>query len=367
LNIKSIFAANFQSMSNFHPLPIKEVKRETEDTVSIAIDMPDHLKNAFAYTQGQYLTFKKRIQDEELRRSYSLCSSPVTDSEWRVAIKKVDGGKFSSFANENLKSGDVLEVMMPEGNFFTEVKEGQSKTYTAFAAGSGITPIMSIMKTVLAVESGSKFNLYYGNKSENSIIFKEEIDALQSQYGDRLNVWYVLSREDKDGYFGGRIDPAKCDEFELNDSAFYQADDYFLCGPEEMIFSVKDKLVEKGVSSDKVHFELFTTPVKADEGSEEEVPDLDAEVTVIMDGEEFNYTLNSKGDSILDSAMDAGADVPFSCKGAVCCTCRAKVTEGKVHMDMNYALTDEEVEEGYVLTCQSHPVTSKVTVDYDED
>ena len=281
-------------------------------------------------------------------------------------LKKSEGGKFSTWANDTLKPEDVVEVMAPEGNFFTEVAEGQSKSYVAFAAGSGITPVISILKTVLAVEKGSSFTLYYGNRNAESIIFRDQLDELKAEYGDRLSIVHVLSREEG-GDAQGRIEAAKCDELSEQNAALYAGDEYFLCGPESMIFSVKEKLEGAGVESGKIHFELFTTPVAEEQAAEGEMPDIEAEVTVIIDGEDFTYPLSSTGDSILDASMDAGADVPFSCKGAVCCTCRAKVTEGKVHMDMNYALTDQEVEEGYVLTCQSHPITDKVVVDYDQD
>ena len=353
-------------MADFHTLRIKEVKKETEDTVSITLDVPNQLRKIFAYKQGQYLTFKKKIDGEELRRSYSLCSSPVADEDWQVAVKKVDGGKFSSFANEYLSAGDLIEVMPPEGNFFTEIAEGQKKDYIAFAAGSGITPIMSIIKSVLSVEKESTFTLYYGNRNLESIIFHSELLDLEKANAGRLKLNFVLSRESGQGYFKGRISAESCDEFSSSFPEIYQADEYFLCGPEEMIFSMKDKLAASGVSESKIHFELFTTPV-SDKGEKEELPELDSDVTVFIDGEEHSFSLSSKGMSILDAAMDAGADVPFSCKGAVCCTCRAKLMEGKVHMDMNYALTDQEVEDGYILTCQSHPLSGKVVVDYDED
>lgn len=353
-------------MSDFHALRIKDVRKETDDTVSIAIDVPDQLKKIFTYKQGQYLSFKKVIDGEDIRRSYSLCSSPVADHEHRIAVKRVENGKFSSYANEDMQAGEMIEVMPPEGNFTTEVKEGQKKHYVAFAAGSGITPIMSIVKTVLAVEKESTFTLYYGNRNIDSIIFKNELDQLKAENAGRFDLFYVISREEGQGDFSGRISAEKCEEFYNLRNNLYEADEYFICGPEEMIFSVKDLLEAKGVSKEKVHFELFTTPVT--EGSSEETNvNVDSEVTVIIDGEEFTFTLNTEGDSVLDAAMNDGADVPFSCKGAVCCTCRAKVLEGTVHMDMNYALTDQEVEDGYVLTCQSHPTSKKVVIDYDED
>jgi ring-1,2-phenylacetyl-CoA epoxidase subunit PaaE len=353
-------------MADFHALRVKEIRKETDDTVSVVVDIPEQLKKIFSYKQGQYLTVKKKLNGQEVRRSYSLCSSPVSDDEWRIAVKKVKNGLFSTYANEAMKEGDILEVMTPAGNFFTEVKEDQKKRYVAFAAGSGITPIMSILKTVLAVEKESSFLLYYGNRYSNGIIFRDELKKLKEAFGDRLVLRYVLSGENS-GDFEGRINGEKCEEFDLNQSGLYTADEYFICGPEEMIFSLRDKLTSKGVSKEKIHFELFTTPVAADESSTEEIPDLNSEVTIVIDGEEYTYTLSSKGDSVLDASMDAGADVPFSCKGAVCCTCRAKVLEGKVRMALNYALTDQEVEDGYVLTCQSHPLTEKVVIDYDAD
>lgn len=356
-------------MTDFHTLRVKDVQRETEDTVSITMDVQPQLRKLFAYKQGQYLTFKKNINGEELRRSYSLCSSPVTDEDWKVAVKKVENGKFSTYANETLKAGDVLEVMAPMGSFYTEVKEGQKKTYTAFAAGSGITPVMSIIKTVLHTETDSSFVLYYGNRTSNSIIFKNELLALSEKYADRLSIHYVMSREDVSGSIKGRIDAEMCIGLEKDHRNIFKSDEYFLCGPEEMIFSVKDELSKQGIAQEKIHFELFNTPVqKQDESSSDaENVVLDAEIMVLIDGEEHEFTLNSKGDSILDAAMDAGADVPFSCKGAVCCTCRAKLVEGKARMALNYSLTDKEVEEGYILTCQSHPTTEKVVVDYDAD
>jgi len=356
-------------MTDFHILRVKDIQRETEDTVSITMDVPQQLKKLFAYKQGQYLTFKKDIDGEDLRRSYSLCSSPVTDEDWQVAVKKVENGKFSTYANETLKAGDVLEVMAPMGSFYTEVKEGQKKNYSAFVAGSGITPVMSIIKTVLHTETDSSFVLYYGNKNTASTIFKKELDALSEKYADRLTVHYVMSREEVAGAIKGRINAEMCLGLVNDHQNIFKADEYFLCGPEEMIFSVKDELSKQGVSKDNIHFELFNTPVQKenDSSSDEDSIVLDAEVMVIIDGEEHEFTLNSKGDSILDAAMDAGADVPFSCKGAVCCTCRAKLVEGKARMALNYSLTDKEVEEGYILTCQSHPTTEKVVVDYDAD
>jgi len=354
-------------MADFHALRVKDIKKETADTVSIAMNIPDQLKKVFAYKQGQYVTLKKNIAGEEIRRSYSLCSSPAVDEEWRIAVKKVENGKFSIFANEVLRAGDVLEIMPPMGNFFSEVMEGQKKNYIAFAAGSGITPIISIVKTVLSVESKSTFNLYYGNRNFDSIIFKDELRALKEKYKDRFYLHFVLSRDETNGDFQGRINADKLGEFGQRNSDFYKADEYFICGPEDMIFGLKDKLIANDVASGKIHFELFNTPVTLKNDNDEAAIEVDSEVTVIIDGEDFTYDLSTSGDSILDASMENGADVPFSCKGAVCCTCRAKIIEGSVKMNLNYALTDQEVAEGYVLTCQSHPTSEKVIIDYDTD
>lgn len=353
-------------MADFHTIRIKEVKKETADTVSIALDVPNQLKKLFSYTQGQYLTIKKKLNGEEVRRSYSLCSSPHHDEDWRIAIKTVQGGLFSSFANEYLSVGDILEVMPPEGKFFTELKEGQKKNYIAFAAGSGITPIMSILKSTLTIEKESTFTLYYGNRNPDSVIFKDELENLVSEFSGRLIVHLIYSKVSGQGTFDGRISADKCDEFSALNSAMYSADEYFLCGPEEMIFSVKEKLESNKVDKSQIHFELFNTPVEAAD-HKTSIPSLESEVTVMIDGEEHIFNLSSKGSSILDAAMDAGADVPFSCKGAVCCTCRAKLVEGTAMMALNYSLTDKEVEDGYILTCQAHPTSEKVLVDYDQD
>lgn len=352
-------------MKSFHALRVGNIRVETDDTVSVAIDIPDHLKKVFTYKQGQYLTFQKKINGEVVRRSYSLCSSPVADNEWRIAVKKVDQGVFSAYVNHELKEGDILEVMPPEGNFYSEVREGQKKAYCLIAAGSGITPVISIAKTVLSVEKESTIVLYYGNRSKSSVIFRSELGSLIAEHGGRFSVKYIYSREHDNAVLSGRINAALCDRIEKESPDFYSADEYFLCGPEEMIFGLKDKFASKGIPKEKIHFELFTTPVLQLPGENGEMPDIESDVTIIIDGAEFNYRLSSKGPSVLDASMDAGADVPFSCKGAVCCTCRAKLLEGKVKMAMNFALTDREVEEGYILTCQSHPITGKVVIDYD--
>lgn len=350
----------------FYNIKVQKITRETADTVSLTLDIPESLSEHFEYKQGQYLTFKQTINSEELRRSYSLCSSPVSDSALQVAVKQVEGGKFSTWANKDLKEGDVLETMAPTGNFFTEVKEGQKKKYVLFAAGSGITPILSIIKTIIAVEKESEIVLVYGNRNQDSIIFNDALNELVSASNGRFQRIDVLSRAtDANPIFSGRIGKEKCIELDLKQTKLLDGDEFFLCGPESMIMDIKGWLEASNVSKEKIHFELFTTPVASAQKTVDPNVEITSHVTVIMDDEEFEFDLSSKGDSILDASVDAGIDAPYSCKGAVCCTCKAKVVEGSARMEMNYALDDKEVADGYILTCQAHPTSEKCVVDYD--
>ena len=360
-------------MAHFHPLTVAEVRRETPDSVSIAFTVPEELSESFRFKQGQYLTLRTTLNGEEVRRSYSVCVSPH-DNELRVAVKKVEGGLFSTYANDELKAGDVIESMLPMGRFFTEMDEANEKHYVGFAAGSGITPVMSILKTVLQAEPKSSFTLIYGNRSFSSIIFREELEALKNKYLDRFTLHHVLSREDLGSdLFYGRIDGPRseklCDALLKNTSI----DDYFLCGPEDMIMAVTSTLEARGVDKKKVHFELFTTAgaAKPKTGERPAVAKKDeakvaSTIRVVLDGEQFEFPLKSDGENILDAALAHGADLPYACKGGVCCTCRAKLLEGDVHMEVNYALEEEEVEQGFILTCQSHPRSERVVIDFDE-
>ncbi len=354
---------------HFHKLRVKEVRRETADCVSVVFDVPEELKESFRYKQGQSLSMRTEIGGEEVRRTYSICSSPM-DNEWRVAIKKVDGGLFSSLANEGLRAGDTLEVMQPVGKFYVELNASNKKNYLAFAAGSGITPVISIIKTTLQSEPRSAFTLVYGNRSRSSIIFFEELEALKNLYVDRFNFINILSRERTDTSINfGRINSEKL--IELSHLIDYKKyDDTFVCGPEEMIFTVKNFLEEQGVENRKVHFELFTTPgekratTKKINPGEEKGPA--SKITVKLDGRSFDFDLAMGSEtSLLDAALAQGADLPYACKGGVCCTCKAKLLEGEVMMDVHWGLEQEEIEEGFILTCQSHPKTEKVVVDFD--
>jgi ring-1,2-phenylacetyl-CoA epoxidase subunit PaaE len=355
---------------HFHPLRIKKINRETDQCVSVEFAIPEELKKDFQFKQGQSLTMRTMLNGEEVRRTYSLCSSPI-DNKWKVAIKKVDGGSFSSFANESLKEGDVLEVMEPVGKFYTELNSANKKNYLAFAAGSGITPVISIIKTTLRTEPRSQFILVYGNRSRSSIIFFEELEGLKNKFIDRFNLINILSRERTDSQINfGRIDIGKLTELEkLVD--YKKMDEIFICGPEEMIFCVKNFLEQKEISEKKIHFELFTTSgekkksgVRSQESGVSKGPS--SKITVKVDGRSFDLDLSLDSDTtILDAALKRGADLPFACKGGMCCTCKARLIEGEVEMDVHWGLEHEEIEQGYILTCQSHPKTQKVVVDFD--
>jgi ring-1,2-phenylacetyl-CoA epoxidase subunit PaaE len=354
------------STPKFHTLTIKDVRQEIEDAVSIAFEIPEHLAPQYQYKPGQYITMRAQINGDEVRRSYSICSAPK-ENELRVAIKRVKGGLFSNYANEMLHPGDAIDVMTPMGNFTTEISKNNEKTYVFFAGGSGITPILSLIKSVLVEEPNSFVTLIYGNRKINSIIFKEQIDYLKNVYLMRFNVIHVLSEE----YLGndmqyGLMDKAKTDQ--LNEFFLKQEkiDEAFICGPQPMILAIQEKLLAYGMPEKTVHVELFSsqTPVKPTIASTE--LKIEANVRIILDGIEMDLNIDSDGESVLDAAYKAGMDVPFACKGGVCCTCKAKVLSGSVKMDVNYALEPEEVENGYVLTCQSHPTSDKVVISFDD-
>ncbi|HEY8893669.1 MAG TPA: 1,2-phenylacetyl-CoA epoxidase subunit PaaE, partial [Niastella sp.] len=358
--------------THFHQLTIADIRKETPECVSIAFEVPEELKTAYLFKQGQNLTLRTVINNEEVRRSYSICSCP-TDNELRVAIKKAPYGKFSVWANNILKKGDVVEVMPPTGTFFTELNPAHKKKYLAFAAGSGITPVISIIKTTLLTEPESSFTLVYGNQNRNSIIFKEQLEALKNKYINRLAVHFLLSREQTDAaIYSGRINDEKLNLLSEKLIDVRGMDDIFICGPEQMIFTVMNWLQQYGIEKKKIHFELFTTPgEKAEAGSrksevsKEDSSVLKSKLTVKLDGIAFDFELPYDGQTILEAALQQGADLPFSCKGGVCSTCKAKLIEGQVDMDINYALEQEEVDAGFILTCQSHPRTNKVVVDFD--
>lgn len=354
-------------MAKFHSLTVKDIRRETADCVSVAFKVPESLQETFTFTQGQYITLRTQLEGEEVRRSYSLCVSPL-DKELRVAIKEVPGGRFSTFANQQLQVGDTLEVMPPEGRFFTPLQRGQTKHYAAFAAGSGITPVFSIMKTVLETEPNSRFTLFYGNQRTETIIFREAIEALKNIYLQRLSVYYLLSKEHTGSdLFSGRIDRDRCRTFTERLIPVGSVDEFFLCGPEEMTLGVRDELRAQGVARENIHLELFGTNMGKRKKKQRTIAatGYSADVSIQLDGNAFSFLMTDPDESVLDAALRNGADLPFACKGGVCCTCRAKVEEGKADMDVNYALEPDEVAAGFILTCQAHPSTNKLVVNFD--
>ena len=356
---------NQKSDGRFHAVTVKEVRRETEDAVSIALNLPEDGAD-FSFSPGQYLTLKADIGGEEVRRSYSVCVAPH-EGELRVAVKEIEGGKFSTYANRELKAGDTIESMAPTGNF-TWAPTSTASHVAGWAAGSGITPVVSIAKSVLASDDTSTFTLFYGNKNSNSIIFKDAIDDLKNTYLERFEVHHILSREDQGtDHLKGRIDAVKAEKFAQSLIDLDKVTAHYLCGPQEMIETVSAKLESMGTAKSNIHFELFNTsaPSKDAPAVSKERVSTKASVTVVLDGEETHFEMGSK-DYVLDAALDAGADVPYACKGAVCCTCRAKVLEGSAEMAMNYALVDDEVKDGYILTCQSYATSDRLVVSFDE-
>lgn len=355
-------------MSKFYKLTVEDIKETTDDCVLVSFRVPEDLKETFAYKQGQYLTLKQEINGESVQRSYSLCSSPL-DNEWRIGIKQVPHGKFSTYANQELKVGDSLDAMPPNGRFFIPVDKEQQKNYVCFAAGSGITPMLSIIKTHLSAESNSTFKLFYINQTVSSIILKEELEALKNQHMERFEIFHFLTKQNRTvELLNGRIDQEKLTTIFKTICDVEHIDDYFLCGPEAMIFLVKDFLVSKDVDEAKIHFELFTSSgekPKLSQEVEEKLKGKVCAVTLIEGGKTMRFDITMGGDNILDAALNNSADLPYACKGGVCCTCRAKLIEGEVEMAVSYGLEKDEIEAGYILTCQALPLTEKVVVDFD--
>lgn len=355
-------------MTKFYSLTVEKISKTTEDCVLVSLSVPNEYQADFSYKQGQYLTLKAIISGEPVQRSYSLCSSPLEEG-MQVGIKKVPFGKFSTYANEVLKVGDTLEAMTPNGNFYVEVNKEAQKNYVCFAAGSGITPMLSIIKTHLLSEPNSTFKLFYINQTVSSIILKEELEALKNQHMERFEIFHFLTKQNRSvELFNGRIDQDKLEVIFKTICEVDMIDDYFLCGPEAMIFLVKDFLVSKSVVEEKIHFELFTSSGEKPKLSKEVSEKLKGkvcEVTLIEGGKSMNFEVTMGGDNILDAALNNSADLPYACKGGVCCTCRAKLVEGEVEMAVSYGLEKDEIEAGYILTCQALPLTEKVVVDFD--
>jgi ring-1,2-phenylacetyl-CoA epoxidase subunit PaaE len=351
----------------FYSLVIKDIVKDTRDSVIITFDVPPHLQETFTYKQGQNITLCATINGEQERRSYSICSAPA-DGRLRVGIKRIDGGVFSTYANKKLKVGDVLEVMPPVGKFYTELNPSHQKNYLAIAAGSGITPMVGIIKQTLITEPLSTVTLIYGNRSRGTIMFFEELEALKNQYITRLNLVNVLSREKTEAdLLHGRIDAQKLEALArvVDYSTINEA---FICGPVEMIFAASDFLQANGLAKEHIHFELFTSPNEGKKKDPLRVITDDtpkADVLLKLDGRSLEFKLAFDHASILDAALSQGADLPYACKGGVCCTCKAKLIEGEVQMDVTYGLEPDELAHGYILTCQAKPITDKVVIDFD--
>jgi ring-1,2-phenylacetyl-CoA epoxidase subunit PaaE len=356
-------------MADFHSIKIKDIYKETEDTSVVTFEIPDELKELFRYSPGQHLTLRAFIDNEDLRRSYSLCSSPL-ENEWKVAVKQIPGGKFSTFVNATLKAGDSLEVMAPSGAFGVPTNLDKAKNYLFFAAGSGITPILSMIKTHLAAEPNSTCKLFYVNKTAKSIIFKEALEQLRNTYFGRLEIYYFLTKEKRDiELFNGRFDNDKMKVLTKTFIDIPDTSEVFLCGPEDMVNYVSNYLSEAGLPKNLIHFELFVKGLTEEDLKRAErlaKQNLEGtQITIVDGGKEFVFTMTKDFDNILDAALNAGADLPFACKGGVCSTCKCQVKEGEVEMKINYALEEKEVAQNYVLSCQAVPTTEKVVVDFD--
>jgi ring-1,2-phenylacetyl-CoA epoxidase subunit PaaE len=354
----------------FHTLKVADVRRETPDAVSIAFAVPPELADEYRFHPGQHLTLRRECDGQDIRRSYSICTG-LDDHELRVAVKKVDGGVFSTLCNEIIRPGDTIEVMTPQGRFGVMPAPGAARTYLAVAAGSGITPVLSLMRSVLTREPDSQFMLIYGNRTAKDIIFKEALEDLKDQFIGRLVVHHVLSREQQDiELFNGRIDSGKIEALLKSFAPADSIDHAFLCGPGAMIEDAKATLKRLGTPDGHIHIEYFSTdgiPVPsrraASAAGAAEEPVAHAHVT--LHGSAYNIPMLD-GETVIDAGERAGIEMPYSCRGGMCCTCRAKLVSGEVDMAQNYSLEPWEMEAGYVLTCQARPVTKEIVVDYDE-
>jgi ring-1,2-phenylacetyl-CoA epoxidase subunit PaaE len=357
-------------MPRFHSLIVQSVHHETNDSISLLLDIPESEASTFQFKPGQYLTFRVRLNEEDVRRTYSICSGP-NETGLRVGIKKLNGGRFSTWANTELKPGQPIDVMPPMGRFALPESHPEGANFVAFASGSGITPVLAMLKHVLITRPKDRFTLFFGNRFTGSIMFREEIEGLKNKFPGRFALYHILSGERPDvNLFKGRIDSAKVKE--LANALFdVPSTDYFLtCGPGDMIQQVKSALQELGIESERILSEMFTAPgaIAQTLGSTiNPTSKLEGEsnVGVIIDGLTMHFPLAYQGLNVLDAALQAGADVPYACKGAVCATCKAKIVTGKARMDLNYALSPEEVSNGYVLCCQAHPESPELVVNFD--
>jgi ring-1,2-phenylacetyl-CoA epoxidase subunit PaaE len=352
-------------MSSFHKLSIKNINRETNKAVSISFNLPENLKDVFNFKAGQYITLKSTINDTEVRRDYSLCVSPKS-GELKVAVKEVVDGTFSAYANNELQAGDTLEVAPPKGRFIFEPNDNKTKNIALFAAGSGITPVLSIIKCALEEEVHSQVILVYGNKTTEDTMFLNELLELQHTYKDRFSIQFVFSQKDKDNALFGRIEKNTVNYVMKNKHKHIDVDAFYLCGPEAMIYTVKDVLLEHNIDENRIHFELFKAAknTSTNEG-DKTLSNGTTKITVIVDDEETTFEMPQK-QTVLEAALEEDLDAPYSCQGGICSSCMARITEGKATMRQNNILTENEIAEGLILTCQAQPTTPTLIVDYDD-
>jgi ring-1,2-phenylacetyl-CoA epoxidase subunit PaaE len=357
-------------MSRFYPLTVSKVHRETRDSVVLTFDVPLVHKELFRFIQGQYLTLRADIEGEETRRSYSVCAG-TNERQPRVGIKKVTGGLFSTWANNEIAPGQMIEAMPPAGNFYVPLDPANRRHYLGFAAGSGITPLLSIIKSTLIGEPRSQFTLFYGNRASSTIMFREELEDLKSEFLHRFSLIHILSREQQDvELFNGRIDREKCDQLLAHWVEPKSVDTAFICGPQSMMLQVADSLQARGIDRQQIKFELFA----AGEPNRRRrlVPEAATnhadlcEATIIIDGRARTFTFEKNTVGVLDAAVKEGMELPYACKAGVCSTCRAMLIEGQVDMDANFSLEDYEIARGYILTCQSYPATDRIVIDFDK-
>ena len=357
----------------FYSLTVAAVEPETDQAIKVSFSVPQDLENIFKYHQGQYLTLQAKVNGEPLRRSYSICSG-INDESMQVAIKRVEGGLFSNFANDSLKPGVTLEVMPPQGSFYTQLDPAQARNYLFISAGSGITPVVSNVKSILEQEPKSRVTLLFGNQRTSTIMFRETLSFLKNRYMDRFHWVNILSREDQGAdVLNGRLNNRKGAELNRQLIKLGSYDEYFICGPESMISEVSRGLRGVGVDEAHIHYELFAASaedaravVEKHHARAKAYAGKLSQVTVIMDGRGSQFGLSADGENVLDAGLNQGLDLPYSCKGGVCSTCKAKLIEGRVDMDITHGLEPGEIEQGFILTCQAHPISDKVVVDFDQ-
>lgn len=357
-------------MSKFHPLRVADCRPETRDAIVVTFEVPQEHADRFRFVQGQHLVLRTRLQDEEVRRSYSICSAPQ-DGRLQIAIKRVHDGLFSSWANEYLQPGHLIECMEPAGHFNVPLQPQARRHHVAFAAGSGITPVLSIIKATLAAEPHSRFTLFYGNRASSAVIFKEELENLKDRYLSRFNLAFILSREPQDiELFNGRIDREKCDQLLERWIDPAGIDVAYICGPQSMMEAVSASLQAHGVERPRIKMELFSTGLPQGprrKAAPRDEANADCAVTVIQDGRTRRFHMQRDRLTVLDAALEQGIELPYSCKGGVCSTCRCKLVKGEVDMDVNFALEDYEVARGFILACQSYPAAAELVLDYDQE